>query len=465
MADADGNELHRRPRFDHLDHFAQMLFEIAAMIDRQRRIVDRRAVGDHHQDTAILGARDQAVVRPEQRFAVDIFLEQPFTHHQPEVALGVAPRLVGLFVDDVAQVIEPPGHCGPPRRQPILTRLSAFPGARSEAQNLGFNAATFEGAGQDVGADRGNRNRSSTHRPAIVDQQRHYSIAEIGFAFDLVAERTARRHHNPSQPRGVEHPLFLVESPTAVLLRHQAALQAVGEFGDDRLQARQLLIKIGAQAVQFVFVGKFGRGDRLVIFGRPDLVIALRQMVPIAALRGDRLHTVVAHLAVGTVLVIHVLLVVICLGLFAFTVLRFAARFGLAGFALTFIIAFAVLFLFVVGIFTTLIGIRWIDIAIGQVQMLQHRLGQRGKGRLVIERHSQSVQIAARFVFDPATQHIDAFCRNIGDRDACEPFAHDQGKRGRNRHLVRRLCPADGVGAQFEVERMAEISGNTRHIA
>ena len=38
------------------------------------------------------------------------------------------------------------------------------------------------------------------------------------------------------QPRGIEHAFFEVEFPGAVLLRHQPALQAIGEAGDDALQ-------------------------------------------------------------------------------------------------------------------------------------------------------------------------------------------------------------------------------------
>src|SRR6266581_7461104 len=52
MTDADRDQLDRRTRLDLLDHPAQMLLQIVAGIDRERRVVDRRAVGDHHQDLA-----------------------------------------------------------------------------------------------------------------------------------------------------------------------------------------------------------------------------------------------------------------------------------------------------------------------------------------------------------------------------------------------------------------------------
>ena len=43
---------------------AQMPFEIVARIDRQGGIVDRRAVGDHHQDLALLGPRGEPAIGP-----------------------------------------------------------------------------------------------------------------------------------------------------------------------------------------------------------------------------------------------------------------------------------------------------------------------------------------------------------------------------------------------------------------
>src|SRR5262249_53848791 len=73
------------------------------------------AIRDHHHDLALLGPADQPVVRPEQRLAVDILLEQPFAHHQPQAGLGAAPRLVGLLVDDVADGV---WASGPPRAPP-----------------------------------------------------------------------------------------------------------------------------------------------------------------------------------------------------------------------------------------------------------------------------------------------------------------------------------------------------------
>src|SRR3712207_8993381 len=50
VADADGDQLDRRARLDPADHLAEVALQIGAAVHRQGRIVDRRAVRDHHHD-------------------------------------------------------------------------------------------------------------------------------------------------------------------------------------------------------------------------------------------------------------------------------------------------------------------------------------------------------------------------------------------------------------------------------
>src|SRR6476660_3201664 len=151
MTDADGNKLDRRPRLDFLDYLAEMALEIRTGIDRERGIVDRRAVGDHHQNVPLLGPRQQAAVRPGERLAVDILLEQAFAHHEPEIAPRPAPRGVGGFVDDVAKVVEPAREGWFACIEPLLARVAALPGAGGEAEDLHLHAAALERAGENVG--------------------------------------------------------------------------------------------------------------------------------------------------------------------------------------------------------------------------------------------------------------------------------------------------------------------------
>ena len=164
VADADGDQLDQPPPLDHRDHVAQVLLEIVGRVDRQRRVVDRRAVGDHHQDAPRLGPPGQPAVRPFQRLAVDVLLEQPLLHHQPEVRPRPPPRRVGGLVDDVAQVVQPAGQRRAVRGEPGLAALPALPGPGGEAEDLDLDLAALERAGQHVGRDRRDRDRPAAHR-------------------------------------------------------------------------------------------------------------------------------------------------------------------------------------------------------------------------------------------------------------------------------------------------------------
>src|ERR1051326_8425300 len=75
VADANRRQLDGPLALDLADDLAQMLFEIVAGIDRQRRIIDRRAVRDDHQNLAFLGPPQQPVMSPGEGLAVDILLQ------------------------------------------------------------------------------------------------------------------------------------------------------------------------------------------------------------------------------------------------------------------------------------------------------------------------------------------------------------------------------------------------------
>src|SRR5207248_4073386 len=113
----------------------------------------------------------QPVMRPEQRLAVDILLEDAFAQHQPEAAAGAAPWRVGRLVDDVAQIVEAAGVGRLASGDPALAGLAALPRPRREAEDLDLDAAALESAGEDVGAHCGNRDRPATHRAGIGDQE------------------------------------------------------------------------------------------------------------------------------------------------------------------------------------------------------------------------------------------------------------------------------------------------------
>ena len=146
MADADGDEFHGRAGLDLLDDEAQVPLEVVAGIHRKGRIVDRRAVRDHHQDAALLGPAEQALVRPVERLAVDVLLEQALAHHQAEILARAAPGRVGGLVDDVAQIVEAAGiggladwshisrDCPPFQARVVKPRISTLTPQRSSVR-------------------------------------------------------------------------------------------------------------------------------------------------------------------------------------------------------------------------------------------------------------------------------------------------------------------------------------------
>jgi len=115
------------------------------------------------------------------------------------------------------------------------TRLPALPRAGGEAEDFGLHAAALQRAGENVGAGGGNGDRAATHRAGVIQQQRHHGIAELGVLLFLEGERMHRIGDDACQARRIEHAFLQIEIPRAVLLRHQAALQAVGETRHDAL--------------------------------------------------------------------------------------------------------------------------------------------------------------------------------------------------------------------------------------
>src|SRR6266481_9537792 len=103
-------------------------------------------------------------MRPEERLAVDILLEDALAQHQAEAAPRPPPRRVGRLVDDVAEIVEPAGIGRLAGGDPALARLAALPGAGGEAENLHLDAAALQRPRQDIGAGRRHRDRAAAHR-------------------------------------------------------------------------------------------------------------------------------------------------------------------------------------------------------------------------------------------------------------------------------------------------------------
>ena len=102
----------------------------------------------------------------------------------------------------------------------------------------------------------------------------------------LVGERLhVRVDDDAGQAAGIEHAFLEVELPGTGLLGHQAALQAVGEAGDDALQVLQLLVELLAEAGEFVGVAEVFGGDLLVESAGVGAVVAFGVVIGAVAAR------------------------------------------------------------------------------------------------------------------------------------------------------------------------------------
>ena len=181
---------------------------------------------------------EQPLVRPVERLAVDVLLEQALAHHQAEILARAPPGRVGRLVDDVAQIVEPARigglpaasqasrDCPPFHARVVKPRISTLTPQRSSvrARMSAQVAATV------IGRPR--------MEPELSSKQRDHGVAEAGLLLALERERMQRIDDDARQPRRIEQPFLQIELPGAVLLRHQPALQPVGEPRDHALQMR-----------------------------------------------------------------------------------------------------------------------------------------------------------------------------------------------------------------------------------
>ncbi len=201
------------------------------------------------------GARQQAAIGPEQCLAVDIFLQQALAQHQAEILAGAPPGRVGGFVNDVAEVVEAgPGIGGLPAATHCSRLCPPF-----QARVVKPSTSTFTAQRSSV------RARISPHiaatvigRPRIEPELSISSVTTVSrksvSRSAFIGQRQQRIDDDAGQPGGIQDAFFQVELPGAGLLRQQAALQPVGELGDDGVQMLQLLVELLAQPAQFLRV-------------------------------------------------------------------------------------------------------------------------------------------------------------------------------------------------------------------
>ena len=355
---------------------------------------------------------------PFQRLAIDVFLQKPFLHHQAEVFPRPAPGGVGGLVDDVAQVVQPPGHLRTAVLKPKFAGLAAFPGAGGEAQDLDFDLAAFKRSGQHVGGNRGDRDRPTPHRARIVQQKGDDGVAEFGVFLDLEGQGRGGVGHHPGQPPGVKNAFFAVEFPRPVLLRLKPPLELVGKSRHRPFQGFELLIEIGAQPFEFGRFGQILGADFLIVFGAVDLIgwVGLGH-----GRRRGRLERgfafwqfrFVAQLLIGRILhryggFLRVLLGFLGLvrrglGVIRLVLVAGALRFVLGGFLALGLILVAHL----VGVVAQLVAV---------AQVIDHLAGEAGKAGLIGQRLFQPVKRAAGLTFKefaPERQNVVSPARQV----------------------------------------------------
>ena len=267
----------------------------------------------------------------------------------------------------------------------------------------------------------------------------------------------ARADDHAGEPRGVQQAFLLIEIPAAVLLRHQPALEPVGELGDDALEALQLRIEIGTQAAQFFVVAQLLGVDDLVEAGGEDAVVEPTGRLVGRPVRADGHHAllaVVGGLALGLGIG-HLAFGLAVLFLAARVLFLVGRRLGIA--------LVGRVGVFLGRVFLAVLVLALVALGIGvvvghlELEVAQHVERQFLERFLVVEAQRQRLEIAARLCLDPLAHHIDAVLRGLGDRAPGQLLAQHQRQRGRQRHFVGRTGAGDRVAREAIVERGVEI--------
>src|SRR5450759_4019218 len=120
----------------------------------------------------------------------------------------------------MAKVVETAGRSGFVRLKPGFARLAALPGPCREAKNFDLDAATLQGAGQNIGAGGGDRDRPPAHRAGVINEQAHHRIAEIHILLTFEGKWLPRIGDHARQPRRIEDAFIEVEFPEPVSYTH-----------------------------------------------------------------------------------------------------------------------------------------------------------------------------------------------------------------------------------------------------
>ncbi len=274
--------------------------------------------------------------------------------------------------------------------------------------------------------------------------------------------------HHARQPRRIENALFEVELPGAVLLRHQPALEPVGETRDDALQMRELLVEIGAQPLQLVMVAEILGGDDLVEFRRKGVIFRPARLVLAVRIRTRRLARglVVAELAVvegvrgrGLRAFHRALAHLLARGL------RLVGAHLLGGIGIgrafgagLVVVAVAVL---VVLVIVLAVGVALVA-ELERREQIMHGVAEPG---LVLDQAIEPVEPLADLVFEDGTPEIDDLPGRRRRRHAGQPFAHQHRQRIGQRRIGAVGDLVELAAMEVIVEHRGEVFRNPRHAA
>ena len=225
-------------------------------------------------------------------------------------------------------------------------------------------------------------------------------------------KRLQRIGDHAGETRRIEQTFLEIELPAAALLRHQAALQLVGEPRHGAREVLELLVEQRAELVQFFGRAELGRLDDLVEFLGEDLVVELvRELLGVGARRRQR------RFVAGLARLVLVALGEVLVGAFGLAgLVAVAGRlilFGLGVLALAFallgrlVVVLAVLGILVVALFFA-VAVAVVELALwNEVQIAQQMLGSAGEQVLVLELLQQRGQRNARLLLDLFLPQVD----------------------------------------------------------
>ncbi len=216
--------------------------------------------------------------------------------------------------------------------------------------------------------------------------------------------------HHAHQFRRVENAFFKVEVPGAVLLRHEAALQAVGEARHHTLQIGQLLVEIGAQPRQLLRIAQVIGLDHFIEAVAVDLVEILVGVGREGKLRPERLFAVGAFFrSVIVRLFVRLDRLSFHLGGFGFTfrlLHLFGLRLALLLLAFGRFVALACVFLgFLLLVLIALV--RVLAQLVRHVERRNQLARQARKGLLVVQGILEMIELVMGLFFHPRTPQVD----------------------------------------------------------